>query len=400
MTVPQLPAVLTSRERLLRAIEHEPVDHVPLLLRLWSLGGEEDNIPFDWRDEVRRVEATTALGLDDTLLLQPPLGYVEDYIVERAPGVRSHVELLPPEEDQEYPSLKKVYATPDGPLQTIVQLSQDWPRGDDIRLFDDYNLSRLKEPLIKDADDLPRLRHMLPDPTPAQLGEFQQRAEDLHREASRLGVVLDGGWVALGDAAMWLCGMQRILYGQMDEPDFIEQVLDAIQEWELKRIDLLLEAGIDVLVHMAWYESTDFWTPRTYRKLLRPRLQVEIDKCHARGVKFRYIITRAWKPYRRDFIEMGIDCLTGVDPIQDRLELAEVKSEIGSQLCLMGGLNSAVMLSQWSEEQIRAAVRQAIEIMAPCGGFILYPVDAIFNNQPWGKVQVMIAEWKRLQGMA
>jgi len=69
-------------------------------------------------------------------------------------------------------------------------------------------------------------------------------------------------------------------------------------------------------------------------------------------------------------------------------------------LCLMGGLNSAVMLSQWSEEQIRAAVRQAIEIMAPCGGFILYPVDAIFNNQPWGKVQVMIAEWKRLQGMA
>ena len=107
---------------------------------------------------------------------------------------------------------------------------------------------------------------------------FHQRAAELRRAADRLGVLLDGGWTALGDAAMWLCGMQRILYGQMDEPDFIEQVLDTILEWELKRIDLLLEAGIDVLVHMAWYESTDFWSPRTFRKLLRPRLQVEIDQ--------------------------------------------------------------------------------------------------------------------------
>jgi len=386
---------MTSRQRLLHAMEHKPVDHVPLLLRFWSMGGEIDNIPFNWCDEVRRVEATTALGLDDTLLLQPPLGYVEDYIVERAPGVSSHTELLPPEEEHAYPRLKKVYQTPDGPLQTIVQLSEDWPRGNDIRLFDDYNLSRLKEPLIKDSADLRRLRHLLPVPTDAQLAEFWHRAEIMRRESQRLGVVLDGGWVALGDAAMWLCGMQRILYGQMDEPDFIQQVLDTIQEWELRRLDLLLEAGVDVIVHMAWYENTDFWSPRTYRKLLRPRLQLEINRCHARGVKFRYIITRSWKPYRRDFIEMGMDCLTGVDPVQDKLELTEVKSEIGSQICLMGGLNSAVMLSQWSEEQICAAVRQAIEIMAPGGGFILYPVDAIFNNQPWDKVLLMIDEWKR-----
>lgn len=268
-------------------MEHRPVDHVPLLLRFWWLGGETDNIPFDWRDEVRRVEATTALGLDDTLLLQPPLGYVEDYVVENAQGVRSRVELLPPEDGKSYPLLKKIYETPEGELQTVVQLSEDWPRGHDIRLFDDYNLSRLKEPLIKDAADLRRLRYLLPDPTPAQVAEFWQRAEELRRASQRLGVVLDGGWIALGDAAMWLCGMQRILYGQMDEPDFIAQVLDTVQEWELKRLDYLLEAGIDVLVHMAWYESTDFWSPRTYRKLLRPRLQVEIDRCHARGVKFR-----------------------------------------------------------------------------------------------------------------
>lgn len=389
-------AQMTSRERMLAAMERRPVDHVPMLLRFWWLGGEEDHIPFDWRDEIARVEATTALGLDDTLLLQPPLGYVEEYIVERAPGVRSRVEQLPSPDAGAYPRLKKTYETPAGPLQTVVQLSEDWPYGQDIRMFDDYNLSRLVEPLIKDAADLERLRYLLPDPTPAQLDAFQSRAEELRRASQRLGVMLDGGWTALGDAAMWLCGMQRILYGQMDEPDFIAQVLDTILEWELKRLDLLLEAGIDELVHMAWYESTDFWSPQTFRKFLRPRLQTEIDRCHARGVKFRYIITRSWRPYRQDLVEMGVDCLTGVDSVQDKLDLAQVKGELGGQVCLMGGLNSAVMLSQWSDAQIRAAVDEALRIMAPGGGFILYPVDAIFNTQPWEKVLVMIDEWKRL----
>ncbi len=187
---------MTSRERLLAAMEHRPVDHVPLLLRFWSLGGETDNIPFNWRDEIQRVEATTALGLDDTLLLQPPLGYVEDYIAERAPGVRSQVELLPAEESQAYPCLKKTYITPDGPLQTIIQLSEDWPRGHDIHLFDDYNLSRLKEPLIKDAADLPRLRHLLPDPSPEQMAEFQRRAEELRQAAQRLWAMLPCGCAA------------------------------------------------------------------------------------------------------------------------------------------------------------------------------------------------------------
>lgn len=387
---------MTSRERMLAAMERRPVDHVPMLLRFWWLGGEEDHIPFDWRDEIARVEATTALGLDDTLLLQPPLGYVEDYIVERAPGVRSRVEQLPSPDGGAYPLLKKTYETPAGPLQTVVQLSEDWPYGQDIRMFDDYNLSRLVEPLIKDAADLERLRYLLPDPTPAQLDAFHARAEELRRASQRLGVMLDGGWTALGDAAMWLCGMQRILYGQMDEPDFIAQVLDTILEWELKRLDLLLEAGIDELVHMAWYESADFWSPHTYRKFLRPRLQAEIDRCHARGVKFRYIITRSWRPYRQDLVEMGVDCLTGVDAVQDKLDLAQVKGELGGQVCLMGGLNSAVMLSQWSDAQIRAAVDEALRIMALGGGFILYPVDAIFNTQPWEKVLVMIDEWKRL----
>ncbi len=394
------PAVMTSRQRLLAAMDHQSVDHTPLLLRFWSLGGPEDNIPFNWRDEVQRVQATLALGLDDTLLLQPPLGYTEEYHPEGLPGVSSRVERLPPGAAEGQPRLRKVFRSPAGELATTVRQTNDWPHGEDVHLFDDYNLSRLVEPLVKSQADLPRLRGLLANPAPEQVDEWRLHAAQLKAEAGRLGVVLDGGWCALGDAAMWLCGMERILYGQMDDPDFIAGLLDVLLEWELGRIDLLLAAGVDEVVHMAWYESTDFWTPRAYRRLLRPRLEQIIRRVHARGARFRYIMTKSWKPYREDFLEMGIDCLTGVDPVQDQLDLQEVKRQVGGQVCLMGGLNSAVMLDQWDEPRIRQAVQQALEIMAPGSGFILYPVDAIFNNQPWEKVLYTIQCWKEFSAAA
>ena len=387
---------MTSRQRMLNAIHFRPTDRVPLLFRFWSVGGEQDHIPFNWRDDVERVEHTLALGLDDTITLQPPLGYVEEYAPEALEGVTSYIKRLPPGPGDRYPLLKKVYETPDGPLQTIVHLTEDWPYGENVKLFDDHNIPRLKEPLIKAVDDLSKLRHLLAEPSDAQMEEWRRHAAYLREQAQRLGVVLDGGWIALGDAAMWLCGMECILYGQMDEPQFIEQVLDVLHAWEMKRLAWLLEEGIDVVVHMAWYETTDFWTPRNYRKMLRPRLVPEIERAHRAGADFRYIITKAWKPYIQDLIEMGIDCLTGVDPVQDNVDLAEVKGELGGQVCLMGGLNSAVMFSQWSDREIEQAAERAIEIMAPGGGFIGFPVDAIFNTQPWDKVEVLLRRWREL----
>ncbi len=83
------------------------------------------------------------MGLDDTIQLEPPLGYVEKYVPELLPEVRSRVECLPPEIGEKYPKLKKVYETPEGTLQTVVAKTEDWPYGNEVHLFDDYNIPRM-----------------------------------------------------------------------------------------------------------------------------------------------------------------------------------------------------------------------------------------------------------------
>ena len=357
--------------------------------------GEKDTIPFEWKDQVRRVENTLSRGLDDTLLLQPPLGYIEDYRADLVPGVSTSVRTEPPCEGDEYPTLHKEYRTASGTLTHVVKRTGDWIHGDDVYLFSDYNVSRAVRNAVETEGDMDVLPALLGAPSAAQVEDFRRQAEMLRGHSTRLGVALDGGWVALADAAVMLCGMERILFAQMDEPRFIERLLDILLSWELGRMELLLSEGVDMIVHMAWYEGTDFWTPANYRAFLLPRIRRMVERAHAGGAKYRYIITKGMATLLPDILDAGVDCVMGIDPVQDSIDLAAVKRLADGRLCLMGGINSALMLSSWSQPQIDAAVASAIRTLAPGGGFILFPVDAVFSDASWDKVEAMIASWSR-----
>jgi uroporphyrinogen-III decarboxylase len=387
---------MNSRTRILNALRRQPVDHVPLWLRFWPLGNE-DRLPFNWRDPPKRAEYLLSLGIDDVLLLEPPLGYVEHYNPAQLASVKTRVQVIQPAGSDRYPLLAKEYQTPAGNLRQVIRMDPEWPLGEEIHLFDDLNIPRYVEPMVKTAADLPALRSLLADPTPSQMAEFKDSARRLWVAANTLEVAVEGGMTALGDSAMWLCGMEQVMIAQLHEPQLVEQILDILLEWELKRVDILAEAGVDFITHMAWYEGTDFWTPRCYRRLLKPRLKQLVERVHAHHLPFRYIITKGWKSIQNDLLELEIDCLSGIDPVQDQVDLHEVKSRLGSRLCLMGGVNSALSLTEWDDQDIRAAVEQALRILAPGGGFVLYPVASILSCQPWDKVLVLIDQWKSLQ---
>jgi len=379
---------LSSRERMLYAMLGQQPDHVPL----WNLWRNPD-VPFTYRNQVERAEAVVGLGLDDTLLLQPPLNKTEHYDANRVEGIFTRIK-RDTRPGERYPVLSKEYLTADGCLRQVVRQTEDWPYGDEIRLFSDYNVPRSIEFAVKTEGDLRSLRCILREPSMAQVREFRGQAAILRNEARRLEIVLEGGWSALGDAALWLLGTEALLIEQMDHPDLVEELLEILCQWELKRIELLLEEKVDVIVHSAWYESTNFWSPRTFRKLVKPRLQRLVDLTHQAGSLFSYIITTAWLPIADDLIEVGIDNLLGVDPVQDRIDLEKVKQKMGGKVCLWGGVNGAITLGNGSVEEVSRETRRAIEILAPGGGFVLYPVDQLVKETPWENVLAMIDAWK------
>jgi len=72
-----------------------------------------------------------------------------------------------------------------------------------------------------------------------------------------------------------------------------------------------------------------------------------------------------------------------------------LKQQIGDRVCLMGGINAAVTVTQGSDDEICAAIDQAMEILSPGSGFILFPVDNLFCSLPWEKVELIIEQYKK-----
>ena len=114
---------------------------------------------------------------------------------------------------------------------------------------------------------------------------------------------------------------------------------------------------------------------------------------------FGYICTSGTVPMLDMYLEAGIDVLIGIDPVQGTYTKMDLmKSKIGARICLWGGVSGAITVEQGTAEEVRAAVRLAIEKLGP-RGFILSPIDNLTLDAPrtWENVDVLIEEWQRLR---
>ena len=377
-----MKTMMSSRERLLAAMALQETDHVPLWC-LWSHGRD----PFNRRDSLKRIPATLELGFDDTLWLYGP------WRISPEVKVSSWSEPVPGEN---YELLHKRFETPAGDLEHVVRSSEYLTSSDQIGVLGDLNMSHGVKSLVEGSQDLDALRYLLGDPERQQLRGFREQAREYRRFADEQQVLLEGAYLSLGDAAAWLVRPQDLIYAEYDDPGFVEELLEVIWFWHVKQIGLLVDAGVDVILHRAWYEIPDFWGVDGYRKFLKPLLEEEAAIVQQAGKKFSYIMTKGVMHLLDDFLEIGMDLLWGVDPVQGDADLRGVAEKLTGRMCFLGGMNGNLTMTEGTTEEIEAAVEEAIRILGPGGGFILSPVDKIEEWTPWENVEAMLNRWREL----
>jgi hypothetical protein len=168
----------------------------------------------------------------------------------------------------------------------------------------------------------------------------------------------------------------------------------------MRQIEIYLDvASPDLIVRRGWYETTEFWTPEAYRRIIYPTIKREVDLVHEAGKKYGYIITSAFLPIIDDILASGIDVLIGLDPAQGKgTEMHEVKRRFSEKgRCLWGGVSGAITVELGTEDETEAAVKDALFTLGEGGGFILSPVDNIRENtqNAWRNTYRFIEAWKR-----
>jgi len=368
---------------MLRALECREVDYVPCCFSAFQSLQQQCANQADFLD--RQLE----MGLDVIVRL-PTMPIRHDSGVH----IQEWREKLP---NEPYPILHKEYKTPAGTLSTTVSTSEDWPWGDHIPFMDDFLIPRSRKFLITPEDSLDALRYLLPPPTDRDIAQFREsacRAKSLAAERDLLTACQYG---MVGDVASWLCGIQEFMMLMVYNPDFAQQFLNVINDWNSQCMELVLEEGIGLYIRRAWYENADFFPPSDYARFILPGLRRDVEMAHHAGAKFGFLMSCASMPLMDMIIDAGVDVLLGVDPAQDRtMDMPLLKQKASGKMCLWGGVCGYLTMECGMPDQIRDQVRQAISILSPGGGFILAPVTNIRadTEQVWDNVRAMIEAWK------
>jgi len=387
---------MTSRERLLAALYCQQPDHIPCAFMMYK------GLKNQCTDYRQFLEAQIALGLDTIVELppRPPVVVNDHYNLHGLPvsyDPRVRIRGWGETNDTGGTWLVKEYETPDGTLRVEVPKTRDWPRGEHVPFLDDHIVPNARKYLVDKPDDLKALRHLLVPPTQDEIEAYQQKSQAYLDFARQHGLLVAGGWGVGADMVGWLCGLQNLIFMTYRQPDFLRDLLGVIADWNYARMRAAFSLPLDLYIKRAWYENCDFWTPVNWKKYLQSSLRREVELAHQAGVKFGYLITSQAMPLIDLIIESGVDVLVGVDPREYDLQALAVKAQ--GRLCLWGGVNGHITVENGAPEQVAQEVEDAMQRLAPLGGFILSPVDNVREYSPEieKNVKVLIESWERLR---
>lgn len=391
------PSRMTSRERMLAAIHCQPADHSPCSFMMYK------GLLTQCSTAMEFYERELELGLDVAVQLPPrqPVVHSDTYNLHGLP-VSFHPAVQVREwKDQtaadRWPVLHKEYHTPAGTLSSEVYQDEEWPYGDHVPFLDDYLETRSRKFIVSGANDLDALDCLLTPPTAQEMNAFREEAAPYQAFARRHNLLLTGGWGVGADLIGWVYGLQNMIYASFDQPDFLSTLLEKIAAWNRTRMQVVLDAGVDLYIKRAWYENCDFWSPASWKKYIQPILQADIALAHSHGARFGYFITSRGMPLLDLIAQTGVDVLIGLDP--HTWDLQRVAGKLGGKVCLFGGVNGHLTVERGTPEEVQRETNTALKTLSPTCGFILSPVDnvRIYTPQSRENVRRLIDTWRAFQ---
>ena len=411
---------MTSRERVIAAINHQTPDRCPI--DLGSNGQTGMNVSTLYR--LRK-----ALGLDEHRLkvIEPMqmLGEIEDDLLKLIHGDVvglwnrgnmmgfSQESWKPFDMDDGTPTYmgsgflyeenqkgdKMVYACGDPNAKFAFCMPKNGVFFDNIDHFDepfDWDLD--EEDLTPEEDWKDDFRVCTDED--ARYWEEQSKALYEGTDYAIMGVLGGGG---LGDAAFvpgpgvknpkGIRTIQDWLTAQAMYPDYVEAVFKMQTDVMLKNLEIYKQAVGD-RIQVVWISGTDFGTQNgpfmsmnTFRTLYKPYYKKINDWVHQNtNWKTFYHTCGCVNALLDDLADMGVDCL---NPVQfsamepKGMSPQRLKDAYGDKFTFWGGgVDTQRVLPFGTPEEVREQVAERVRILNQDGGFIFNPIHNVVANVP------------------
>jgi uroporphyrinogen decarboxylase len=377
---------MTPRQRLLKTLNHQIPDRVPI-----DLGGFQTGI-----HKKAYIELLDYLGIEDDVTILDPVQQLAKpceellerfhvdirYICAHGPdsfkgGIEQNMR-----QGKLWHDLKDefgvVWSMPQG--EALDRIRPDFVGQ---QLYMDISHHPLADATIKDIADYP-----FPDGgDPTRFTGVREEAQKLRRETPYAISTGIGGVVY--EICWYMRGLERWFIDMIENPAFCEALLDQTLKFWLDYFDgFMAEVGdlIDVVMigdDLAG-QSGPLFSPDFYRKVVKPRQKKLVQ--HIKSLtkaKIWYHTCGSCFEYIPELIDNGIDILNPVQIGLPNMEPQKLKDMFGSRITFWGGgIDAQHVLPFAKPDQIRDHVRKNLEIFKPGGGYVFNNVHNIQVGVP------------------
>lgn len=217
--------------------------------------------------------------------------------------------------------------------------------------------------------------------------ELRTRLLDL-RESTNKALLMSGG-VKLLELGFFIRRMDNFLMDLIVEEDKVSEMLDLLVEMHLASLEKKCQSLGDIVDIIRFGDdlgmtSAPFMDLNTFRKLLKPRYKILCDYVKKNSnMKIFLHSCGSIRQYIPDLIDAGFDILNPVQTNCYEMDPAELKKEFGKDIVFWGGgVDTSSVINRGTPEDVRNDVLRRCEIFSKDGGFVFAPIHNILSEVP------------------
>jgi uroporphyrinogen decarboxylase len=184
------------------------------------------------------------------------------------------------------------------------------------------------------------------------------------------------------ERAWTLRGMENLLADMIMEPEFVDALLDAVCEHNLKIIDIALDYPVD-----GFYFGDDWGQqkglimgPGYWRRFIKPRMERMYSKVRSAG---KFVVQHSCGDILEvfpDLVDIGLSVYQTFQP--EIYDIHAVKRDFGGDLTFWGGISTQRVLPFASPDEVKRLARETMAAMGAGGGYIAAPTHSIPGDVP------------------
>lgn len=354
---------MTSKERMMLALNREKPDRLPITIHQWQ--------PYHlktYMGGVTALEAFRETGLDAALTYQEPIGTfksVDPDEIRRYSTPQWQCSMEMESQDDECTVWKYFIQTPDGTLSYKTRV--------------DAKITSIVEYMIKRDEDVELIEKYMPITTP-NLSAIERMYEALGDDGILRGVL----WGDEGGAwqhASCLMEPTELIMATFDRPDWVHRLLRALTDKKLAYIERMKGAKLDLIETGGGAASSTLISPEIHAEYCTPYDRELHDALHSLGFMITYHTCGGTKGIEELIVANGTDVSETMAPpsVGGNQEPWEFKEKIAGRLGLIGGIDQFNTLTSGSKSKVRDTVRTLFEKVGDQGGYICSASDHFFE---------------------